>query len=70
MNLVVIRNILKNYIVPLNLTFSFCNFQQKELIVAYKPIIELLSFYYSSEFQTLKTFVPDITYVFDQHKSM
>ena len=33
--------------------------QQKELIVAY-----------SSEFQTLKTFVPDITYVFDQHKML
>ena len=39
-------------------------------MVAYKPLIELLSFYYSSEFQTLKAFVPDITYVFDQHKML
>ena len=69
MNLVIIGNILKLYF-STELDFSFCYFQQKELIVAYKPIIELLSFYYSSEFQTLKTFVPDITYVFDQHKSM
>ena len=45
-------------------------FQHKELIVAYKPMIELLSFYYSSEFQTLQAFVPDITYVFDQHKML
>ena len=49
-----------------NSVFPF--FQQKELIVAYKPLIELLSFYYSSEFQTLKAFMPDIKFVFDQHK--
>ena len=44
--------------------------QQKELIVAYKPIVELLSFYLSSEFETLKAFVPDITYIFNQHKML
>ena len=50
--------------------FLFYLPQQRELVVAYKPIVELLSFYYSSEFQTLTMFVPDITYVFEQHKML
>ena len=50
------------------LMFLFFLPQQRELVVAYKPLIELLSFYYSSEFETLTMFVPDITYVFEQHK--
>ena len=39
---------------------------QKELIVATKPLLELLAFHYSPEFQTLKEFVPEISHVFSQ----
>ena len=52
------------------LMFSPSSPQQKELVIGYKPIIELLSFYYSAEFHTLTMYVPDVKYVFEQHKML
>ena len=41
---------------------------QKEILVAYKPLLELLAFYYSPEYETLKKFIPEVRHVFEQHK--
>ena len=43
---------------------------QKELLVAYKPLLELLAFYYSPEFMTLREFVPEVAPVFATHRMM
>ena len=38
---------------------------QKELMVALKPLVEVLAFYFSTEFLTLQEFVPELAAVFD-----
>ena len=43
---------------------------QKELAVAYKPFMELLSFYYTDQFKTLKECIPEIAPVLDSHKGL
>ena len=43
---------------------------QRELAVAYKPFIELLSFYFSSQFKTLKEFIPEISHILESHKML
>ena len=43
---------------------------QREILIAYKPFIEILSFYFSQEFLTLKEFVPELAPVFDNHKML
>ena len=43
---------------------------QREILISAKPLMELLSFYYSPEFITLKEFVPEIAPVFSTHKMM
>ena len=39
---------------------------QKEVMVSLKPLMEVLSFYFSTEFLTLQEFVPELAAVFDQ----
>ena len=39
---------------------------QKEVMVSLKPLVEVLSFYFSTEFLTLQEFVPELAAVFDQ----
>ena len=38
---------------------------QRDMMVALKPLIEVLSFYFSTEFLTLREFVPEIAPIFD-----
>ena len=38
---------------------------QRDIMVALKPMIEVLSFYFSTEFLTLREFVPEIAPIFD-----
>ena len=38
---------------------------QREIMVALKPMVEVLSFYFSTEFLTLREFVPEISAIFD-----
>ena len=46
------------------------NRAQKEMAVAYKPFIEVLSFYYSEEFANLKEIVPEISKSLSSHKGL
>lgn len=46
------------------------NRAQKELAVAYKPFIEVLTFYYSVEFANLKEIVPEISQTLSSHKAL
>ena len=46
------------------------NRAQKEMAVAYKPFIEVLTFYYSTEFANLKEIVPEISQLLSSHKAL
>ena len=46
------------------------NRAQKEMAVAYKPFIEVLSFYYTTEFANLKEIVPEISQSLSSHKAL
>ena len=46
------------------------NRAQKEMAVAYKPFIEVLTFYYSEEFANLKEIVPEISKSLSSHKCL
>ena len=43
---------------------------QKELAVAYKPFLEILSFYYSPQYESLKEILPEICPIMDSHKGL
>ena len=46
------------------------NRAQKELAVAYKPIIEVMSFFYTEEFANLKEIVPQLAPLLSSHKTL
>lgn len=43
---------------------------QKELAVSYKPFLEILSFYYSPQFESIKEILPEICPIMDSHKGL
>ena len=43
---------------------------QKELIIAQKPLAELLSFYYTEQFATIKDIIPEIAEILNAHKAL
>ena len=43
---------------------------QKELAVSYKPFLEILSFYYSPQYESIKDIIPEISPIMESHKGL